>query len=231
MALVKRGWDAGATKRTIKTKAGYPGGFPDPGQRFVSTRSRTGAKPRFLEVWWAALKGRSPTRIALLLVTRGCVCSRSRVIRSRVVRTEARQPWIERGDFERHLVTRRGDGDRSRLHHFRLVVPRVDLHAAAERKRCDLIELGVVECRTLRGESAQTQDLPAFRQRITQVRGQQGAQLRGAQLQSLQEQSDVVEFLRVRRVLEQFDRLLVGSLFFFRNVLEAEILIGGIVVE
>src|SRR5580698_2164344 len=175
MALVKRGWDAGATKRTIKTKAGHPGGFRIPASVLFQLEVEPGLKPRFIEVWWAALKGRSPTRIALLLVTRGCVCSRSRVIRSRVVRTEARQPWIERGDFERHLVTRRGDGDRSCLHHFRLVVPRVDLHAAAKGQRCDLIELGVVECRTLRGESAQTQDLPAFRQRIAQVRGQQGA--------------------------------------------------------
>src|ERR1039458_8399966 len=44
------------------------------------------------------------------------------------------QPRKEGRDLKRHLVTRRGDGDRSRLHHFRLIVPGVDLHTAAQRQ-------------------------------------------------------------------------------------------------
>src|SRR5579864_2904370 len=58
--------------------------------------------------------------------------------------TEASQPRKEWRDLKGHFVTRRGDGDRSRLHHFRLVVPGIDLHAAAQRQGRNLIDFGIV---------------------------------------------------------------------------------------
>src|ERR1700719_979187 len=44
--------------------------------------------------------------------------------------TVASQAREEGRDLKWHLVSRGGDDDRSRLHHFRLVVPWIDLHAA-----------------------------------------------------------------------------------------------------
>src|SRR4029077_13927949 len=109
------------------------------------------------------------------------------------VATVARQAREEGRDFERHLVARRGDGDRSRLHHFRFVVPGIDLHASAQGQSCGLVELAVVEGRTLRGESRQAADLSAFCQRVAEVRREQRVQAYSALLQSLEEQGHVVE--------------------------------------
>ena len=83
----------------------------------------------------------------------------------------------------------------------------------------------------MRGEAGQARYRPVFRQRIAHVRGQQRAELRSPQLQRLQEQAHVVQLLRVRRVLQEFDGLLIGGLFFFRNVLESKVLISGAIVE
>ena len=63
------------------------------------------------------------------------------------------------------------------------------------------------------------------------MRRQQGIELRSAGLQRLQEQADVVEFLRVRRIIQQIQSLLVGCGFFLRNVFEPQIVVGGIVGE
>src|SRR2546423_2091605 len=95
----------------------------------------------------------------------------------------------------------------------------------------DLVEFGVIQGRALRRERGKTVDRPTGRKRIAQVRGQKRAKSRGALLQSLQEQAYVVQFLRVRRVLQQFDSFLVGRRFLFRNVAESKVLVGAFVRE
>ena len=104
-----------------KTKAGYPG---------RNSGSRPASSFNFSE--------------SLFLVARSCVrrcSSRCRSRSSRSGRIVPCQPRIERRHFKRHLVARRGDGHRCGLHHFRFVVPRVDLHASAQGQRRDLSSL------------------------------------------------------------------------------------------
>ena len=61
--------------------------------------------------------------------------------------------------------------------------------------------------------------------------GQQCIELRSAGLQSFKEQSNVIKLLRVGRIVQQFDGFLVRCGFFFRNVFEAQIVIGRVVGE
>src|SRR5215467_8622825 len=58
---------------------------------------------------------------------------------------------------------------------------------------------------------------------------QERVQVESARLQRLEEQADVVELLRVRRVLQEVDGFLVGGQFFFRNVLEAKVLVRAFI--
>src|SRR5581483_295795 len=144
---------------------------------------------------------------------------------------EASQAGEERRDFERHLVTGRGDGDRSCLHHFCLVVPRINFYASAQGQGRNLIELVVVERRAEGCQGREARDLSAFSKRVAEVRGQERVEAASVSLQRLQEQADGVELLRIRRILEQIDRFLVGGGFLFWNVLESEVLIGRVVGE
>src|SRR4029077_9210593 len=111
-----------------------------------------------------------------VLVARVPVRSRGWSART-VRRSKPRQPRIERRDFKRHLVTRGSDCDRSRFHHLRFVVPRVDLDAAAQGQRRDLIQFVHVQRRALRGQSRQPVHSASFSQRVAQVRGQQRIEL------------------------------------------------------
>ena len=59
--------------------------------------------------------------------------------------------------------------------------------------------------------------------------GQQRRKLWSTSRQFFQEQCRGIQFLVIRRSLEQFHRLFVSSDFFFRNVPEAEILVSRFV--
>src|SRR5260370_11974586 len=86
-------------------------------------------------------------------------------------RAEACQSRIKRSDLERHLVAGRGDCDRSRLHHFGLVVPGVDLHATAQRQRRDLVQLIHIEGRPSAGKARQADHGAIFGKRGSKMRG------------------------------------------------------------
>src|SRR5271165_2598954 len=96
------------------------------------------------------------------LVARICVGGCGRWSSTRSASPVASQPRIERRNLERHFVARRSDGNRSSLHHLRLVIPGIDLHATAQGQSRDLIEFSVVERRTLRRQRRQAGYVAAF---------------------------------------------------------------------
>src|SRR4029077_10499063 len=130
---------------------------------------------------------------------KSCLVARVRIggsVRSRSARTVARQTRKERRNFKRHLVTRRSDGDRSRLHHLDLIGPGIDLDASAQRQGRDLIELAHIQGGPLGCQRGKTIDGSVLSQRIAQVCRQQRAQRRSPSLQYFQEQPNVIQFLR-----------------------------------
>ena len=180
--------------------------------RVLARRQLKGLKSYPIYAVEAALEGplfHEVTGQAVLVAWVG-VCGGGWRRRRRRGCTDAGQTREEGRDFERHLVTRRGDSDRSRLHHFRLVVPGIDLHASAQGQSSDLIELSIVERRAQRSQGGQAIDCSRFRQWVAEVRGEQRLQLRSLLLQCLQEQAHVIELLCVGRVLKKIDSLLVG---------------------
>ncbi len=93
-----------------------------------------------------------------------------------------------------------------------------DLIFAAARNNTAIVEFGIIERRALRGQSRQTIDRSVFRQRIAQMRGQQGAQLQ-ALTEDLESLQRYPVSARIGRVLQKLDRLFIAeNLFFFRNV-------------
>src|ERR1039457_6065186 len=87
---------------------------------------------------------------AVLLSSRSC----RRFLRNRRRRffwsggsAETSKEREEGRDFEGHLLGCGGDSDGLGLDQFELIVPRVDLDPAPQRKRCDLVDLLRVELR------------------------------------------------------------------------------------
>src|SRR5579872_980441 len=141
---------------------------PGPGLVFASTwNAILGEKPRPFAQDDSVNVVRSLIASIRVISGRGGRCGR------RGVCTKAGQAREEGRDFKRHLVARRGNGDRSRLHHLRLVVPGINLHAPAQWQGSDLVELRVIQRWTLGCQSRQTAHGPTGGQRISQVRGQQ----------------------------------------------------------
>ena len=95
----------------------------------------------------------------------------------------------ERRYFERHLVARRSDGDRLGLYDLHFVVPGIQFHASAKGQRGDLIQFIPVECRSRCRQQPPSGLLYRFGDAVAKVRLQQGAQLRGAYLKRLDEES------------------------------------------
>ena len=60
---------------------------------------------------------------------------------------EPGEEWEERRDFEGHLLRRSSDRDRLGLDQFQLIIPGVNSHPAAQRKRRDLVGFLRVELR------------------------------------------------------------------------------------
>src|SRR6266849_1971893 len=150
---------------------------------------------------------------------RGCVC------------TVQRQTREEGRHFEWHFVTGRGDRYRLRFDHFDFVVPGIELYSSTEGQRGDLVELIPVERGSRGSQLRHAGDGAVFGDVVAEVRLQQSGQLRSPRLQDLDEQAGGVELLGVGRVLQHLDGFFVGGCFLFRNVLEAEVLIGTLIGE
>src|ERR1019366_3316020 len=97
-------------------------------------------------------------------------------------------------DFKRYLLGWGGDGHRLGLDQFELIFPRVDFHPAAERKRCDLVDLLGIELRR-GGHQRRHPGGVAIEQAVAQVRPNQVLQLRRPGLDRFEEQAGAAELV------------------------------------